>query len=220
MKLLANIQRLLADIYDLETRHDVRDFLVTDRHQLPASAPRNEGQDEELLVTQHRGELALSLFLDARVLARLARRDPLRRLDERNVADWWTVLEGVSHFVYLTHNAHFDKPVDLLELEMQAEVDKYVATLWLLRDQSPAHLPLELHPLLFERTRIDPARAGTRRNLYAAASRHAGAFCRRLERGLARARGIAAHPLAGAQLAELRRFYRLGSLQKIGAAGG
>jgi hypothetical protein len=216
MRVLAQIQRLLAEIYDLDVTHDVRDFLVTDRRRLPAAARANAAhQDEELLVAQDEDELVLSLYLDARVLARLARRDPLRQLDARNVADWWTVLEGVSHFVYLTHNARFDRPVDLLALELQAEVDKYVASLWLLRSQAPERLPLELHPLLFERTHIDRVRAGGRFNLYAAASRHAGAFCRRFERGLARAREAAARPFVTDQLRELRRFYRQGSAQKM-----
>jgi hypothetical protein len=216
MQLLARIQRLLAEIYDLDVQHDVRDFLVTRRAQLPAAARVGaHGQDEELLVAQDDDGLALSLFLDARVLTRLTRSDPLRRLDARNVADWWTVLEGVSHFVYLAHNASFDKPVDLFGLELQAEVDKYVLSAWLLRSQEPEHLPLELHHLLFERARIDPQRAGGRMNLYAAASHHAGAFCRRLERELARARELATRPLVTAQLRELRRFYRLGSRQKL-----
>lgn len=215
MQLAARIQALLGEIYDLEPSLDVRDFLVTDRRRLPPAARLNEAhQDEELLVARDGDGLAVSLYVDARVFARLARRDPLRRIDARNVADWWTLLEGVSHFVYLVHNARHDRPVDRLTLELQAEVDKYVVTLWLLRSQRPSHLPLELHRLLFESARIDPLRADGRAGLYAAASRHAGAFCRRLERSLARAREKAL-PLIASELSELRRFYRLGSAQKL-----
>ncbi len=59
------------------------------------------------------------------------------------MATWrtiWTALEGVSHFVYLAWNAGHDKPVSLLELEMQAEVDKYVGSYWLMRRQLPGSL--------------------------------------------------------------------------------
>ena len=216
MQLLTQIQRMLAETYDLELRHDVRDFVVTRRAQLPAAARIGApDQDEELLVAQLPGELAVSLFLDGAVLRRLRRHDPLQRLDARNVADWWTVLEGVSHFVYVVHNAAHDRTVDRLELELQAEVDKYVISACLLLHQSPRRLPLELHPLLFDRTRVDPVRAGALAGLYATASRHAGRFCRRVEHGLARAREVAARPLSLAQVSELRRFYRLGSLRKL-----
>lgn len=36
------------------------------------------------------------------------------------------IIEGVSHFVYITHRAHRDQETTQLELELQAEVDKYV----------------------------------------------------------------------------------------------
>jgi hypothetical protein len=216
MHLLNQVQRLLGEIYDLELTHDVRDFLVTRRKDLPPVARVGaRGQDEELLVARLPGELALTLFLDAAVLRRLERHDPLDRLDADNVADWWTVLEGISHFAYVVHNAAHDREVDRLELELQAEVDKYVATALLLQRQAPGRLPLELHPLLFARTRIDRSRAGHRFGLYAAASRHADRFCRRLEKGLARAREAAARPFVSSQLGELRRFYRLGSTRKL-----
>jgi hypothetical protein len=216
MRVLGDIQQLLAGIYDLAPGHDVRDFLVTRRARLPKAARIGAAeQDEVLLVAALPGELAVSLFLDAAVLRRLERHDPLRRLDGDNLADWWTALEGVSHFLYVVHNANHDRAVDRLELELQAEVDKYIATLWLLRAQSPAHLPLELHSLLFARTRIDPLRAGVHFGLYAAASHQASRFCRSVERGLARARAAARAPLAAAALTELRRFYRWSSRRKL-----
>ena len=58
---------------------------------------------------------------------------------------------------------------------MQAEIDKYVSTCWLLRRQWPQRFPAELHPLLFERTRIDAALAGERAGLYRTATQLCGA---------------------------------------------
>jgi hypothetical protein len=209
MRVLADIQRLLAGIYDLDPGHDVRDFVVTRRAQLPAAI--DESQDETLLVAALPGELGMTLFLDAALLQRLEQHDPLAHLGNENLADWWTALEGVSHFLYVAHNANHDRDVDRLELELQAEVDKYVGTLLVLRAQAPAHRPLELHPLLFARTRIDPHRAGPHVHLYAAASREAARFCRRVERGLTKVRG----PFAQAALSELRRFYRWSTRRKL-----
>ena len=44
----------------------------------------------------------------------------------------------------------------LLELELQAEVDKYVLCAWLLREQGAGRFPRELHRVLFERAHVDP----------------------------------------------------------------
>jgi len=220
--LLSRLQNLIGGIYDVSIAHDVYDFLVTDRQRLPAGARGGTAEEELIVVEPANGgdEVALSLYLDPDLLARLSRENPLVRLHGGNVADWCTALEGVSHFVYLAWNAGHDKPVSLLELEMQAEVDKYVASYWLLRRQSPQRFPAELRRILFERTHVDPrAAAAGRGELYREASRYAGKFCARLERLLSRsraARGAVAADGGGdaAVLSELRRFYRLTHARK------
>ena len=212
--LLKRLQDLIGDIYDVSISHDVYDFLVTDRQHLPAAARTSGPTDEELIVAQPEGaggEIAMSLYLDPELLARLERADPMQRLHDGNVADCWTALEGVSHFLYLAWNAAHDKPVSLLELEMQAEVDKYVGSYWLMRRQLPDRFPAELLRLLFERTRIDSRLAGGREALYREASRYAEKFCRRLEQSLRGAQGRSEAQV----LAELRRFYRLTDARKV-----
>jgi hypothetical protein len=203
--LLRQLQDLLAGIYDVPVDFDVRDFLTTDRRALPEGV-RESGTDEQLLVQPRAGELALSLFLDPALLARLEAADPLDALHGRNLGDFWTALEGVSHFVCVAWNARHDRDVSVLELEMQAEIDKYVSSCWLLRRQSPQRFPTELHSLLFERTRIDPALAGERAGLYREATRYAARFCRSVERRLRHRSGAAAQ---AAMEPDLRRFYRM-----------
>jgi len=213
--ILTRLQDLIGGIYDVSVAHDIYDFLVTDREHLPAAARGSGATDEELIVAQPEegtsGELAMSLYLDPKLLERLARADPMECLNDGNVADYWTALEGVSHFLYLAWNAGHDKPVSLLELEMQAEVDKYVASYWLMRRQFPDRFPAELLRLLFERTRIDPRLAGGREDLYREASGYAEKFCRRLEQSLRDAQGRSQDEV----LAELRRFYRLTNARKV-----
>src|SRR6202035_3446341 len=153
--ILRRIQELIGGIYDVPIAHDVYDYLVTERTTLPPSAHAS-GCDEELIIVEGADAVGVSVYLDPKLLERFGRDDPLERLDASNVADYWTALEGVSHFVYFAWNAGHDKPVSMLELEMQAEIDKYVASLTLLRRQSPERFPAELLTLLFERTRIDP----------------------------------------------------------------
>ena len=210
MNAATSLQNTLAEIYDLPATPDVANFLMTDRASV-ASLPGARASEEQLLVAQDGDTLSMGLFIDAAVLERLARRDPFCALTQENLADYLTVAEGVSHFVYVAWNAGFDKPVTLLELELQGEVDKYVLGAWLLREQCAGRFPRELHRALFERTRIDPCAAAGRMGLYRAASEYAGRFCRRVATRLACGTHLATREL----LAELRRFYRWGSARKL-----
>jgi len=208
--MLQALQKLLGGIYDVPLTHDVSEFLMTDRSRLPPALGAN-GADEQVLVAKDRDTVWVSLFLEPEVLQRLASANPFEALHTGNIADYWTALEGVSHFVYLVWNASHDRPVTLLELELQAEIDKYIGSLWLLQAQNPRRFPAELHPLLFERARVDAALAGDRIGLYRRANSYAARFCRRLARTL-RPAGSAAHAAA---IAELRRFYRLSRERKF-----
>jgi len=218
--ILRQIQDLIGGIYDVALTHDVYDFLVTDRGHLPASA-RSSSTDEQLIIAQSDDACGISLYLDPHLLERLRRADPIRKLDDENVADYLTALEGVSHFVYFAWNAGHDKSVSLLELELQAEIDKYISSYCLLRRQFPNRFPAELMRVLFERTRIDPALAGDRTEIYRSASRYAEKFCRRLERSLRDSGSLRDSEtptrndvMSQPVMAELRRFYRLTDTRK------
>jgi hypothetical protein len=207
--LLSKLQELLGRIYDVPMSHDVGDFVMTDAAL--ASAASGSSSDEQLLVSETPEALELGLFLDENVLGRLANADPLVRLSEQNLADYLTAIEGVSHFVYVAWNASHDKPVSILELELQAEVDKYVSCAWLLHEQGEGRFPLELYHTLFQRVRVDAGLAGTRAALYRTATRHAARYCRRLASCWSQRRRAVSLDM----LAELRRFYRLGGARKL-----
>ncbi len=207
--LLRSFQRLLSAIYDVPVRVDIADFVITDRGLLPASH-RDTPTNEQVLVASDGETLDISVYLDADMLDRLARADPFTTLNGNNVADCWTALEGVSHFLYLAWNAAHDRPVTLFELELQAEIDKYVTSLWLLRRQHPGRFPVELHHLLFERSRIDPVLARERLAMYESASRYASRFCRALSRRM----DSSVTRVRVETVAELRRFYRLNHQRK------
>jgi hypothetical protein len=208
--ILRQIQELIGGIYDVNVAHDVYDFLVTDRAALPAPA-QGTPTDEQLIVAPDSDAVGVSLYLDPALLERLRHCDPMVKLTEENVGDYWTALEGVSHFLYFAWNTGHDKSVTLLELELQAEIDKYVASYLLLKRQFPERFPAELLNVLFERTRIDPQLANGREGLYRAASRHAEKYCRNLERTLRHSRGEFEQDV----LAQLRRFYRLTDARKV-----
>ena len=209
--MLQALQKLLATIYDVPLAHDVAEYLLTDRSRLPPELQEDE-TDEQVLVAQDGDTLWVSVYLAPAVLERLDAANPFDALHGGNIADYWTALEGVSHFLYLVWNAAYGRPVTLLELELQAEIDKYIASLWLLRSQNPRRFPVELHHLLFERARVDTELAGERTAIYRRANDYAARFCGRLARTLGSGGGGS---MEGPVVAELRRFYRLDRSRKF-----
>jgi hypothetical protein len=204
---LGNLQALLSDLYALDLAYEVDDFVTTDSELARALDAGGRELDEKLLIAETAGEADVSLYLDHEVLERLAQSDPLERLDADNIEDFWTVFEGVSHFTYYAWNAQREKSVTMLEMELQAEVDKYVATALLLLRQGQR--PRALHHWLFEMSRLDERLEGDELDRYRYANRWAGKYCRRL------APAIASAAPDEATRTELRRFYRLSQASKI-----
>jgi len=210
---LRGLQSLLGRLYDVEMQYDVDDFLVTDRRALGGITPVNDRRDldESLLLAETPDGAGVSLYLDPALLARLEEANPLGDLNERNLADYCTALEGVSHFVYTVWRLHGGAPVSLLELETQAEVDKYAATIFLVADQQGGTYPAQVHPRLFDHVSFDARLEPEQYERYRMAHRCAAQYCRRLERRFVD-RG---KPRVEALVRELRRFYRLGSTAKL-----
>jgi len=210
--LLRQMQDLLAGLYDAPAEYDIRDFLITDAAQAAAlQGADRPPTDEQLLIAETDGMVEISLFLDAAVLERLADRCPMRQLTEENLADYCTALEGVSHFHYFVWSAVRDRSVSLLDLELQAEVDKYASALRLTLEQRDGRFPAELFHLLFDRAGFLPHLSRVERSRYEEAHHVAARFCRKLEERFLRPRR--ARPEA--MLAELRAFYRLGRHAKL-----
>lgn len=213
---LRGMQSLLGRLYDVHIRYDVNDFLVTDRRALGGIVPSNDKRilDEELLLAETADGAGMALYLDPSLLERLEHTDPLGELTEGNLADYCTALEGVSHFVYTAWRLDRDAPVSLLELETQAEVDKYAATVFLIAGQQGGAYPIQVHGRLFDRVSFDERLEPEQYHRYRTAHRCAAQYCRRLERRFVQ-RGQAR---IEALVRELRKFYRLGSTTKLAYA--
>jgi len=210
--LLRELQKRLAGLYDAPAEHDVHDFLVTDAaHAAALQGAAAPPTDEQLLVVEEEDGFGISLYLDRAVIERLAERCPLRSLSEDNLGDFCTALEGVSHFHYFVWSAAMARHVSLLELELQAEVDKYASALRLMVGQRAGRFPRELFERLFEGVTFLPHLSPDERSRYEEAHRFAARFCGRLEERFLRRRQ--ARP--DAMLAELRLFYRLGQHAKL-----
>lgn len=203
--MLRDLQNLLGRAYDIELTADVREYLVTDAAMLRPleEEARVRPGPEKLLLVEESGELAMALYLEAALLDRLAGADPWECLADHNLDDFCTVVEGVSHLNYIAWNAGRDKCVTLLELETQAEVDKYVAARLVLARQPGSELCGGLCGRLFENPDFDPALSPEEATRYRDANRLAARYCRSL------AQRFPAAGVAAPMLGELRAFFRL-----------
>ena len=211
--LLNRLQRHLENIYEVQSGYRVADFLIDD----PAlarrldSTPNPRDLPEKLLIRQDGESLDLALYLDPDLLRRLDDNDPTESLHGDNLHDFWMALEGISHFLYLTWNAGHERSVSLLEMELQAEVDKYILAAFLFGRQMRGLVPKALYRQLFHAARFDERLDAAERYRYQSANYFAGRFCSYIEKEFLK-------PGARSGLVNtLRRFYRLTQQRKIKA---
>jgi hypothetical protein len=177
-----SVQRTLETFYWLERGPDVAEFVRT------TDAPSREA----LLVrdADDAVELALVLPTDS---------------EETDGHDAYVqVIEGVSHFVYVAERARIDLPATALELELQAEVDKFVLLAFedgeLVRDRARS-----VHRTLFEDVEFLHGADSEPGRRYRLANELAARIAVRLSRGASNSR----------PQAFLQRFYRSGQTDKI-----
>jgi len=187
----ARIQASIRTSYGLEEAPSVDAFI----------RPIDDAGREVLVVREDEDGLEIALHLPR---AALERRAP-------SFDELCQIVEGVSHFLYLAERARRALPLTQLELELQAEVDKYVLLV---------HGPLAARP--FDRARAARIRArlfeaveyvhpkGTEAgDRYRLANDLAARFAAGLEESFAR-RGHFDHMWRA-----LRSFYAAGQSDKI-----
>lgn len=209
--LLSNIQSQLAAVYETPVHHDVADFLITDAelaHTLENPSERRQNR-ERLLVHQQQDELSISLFIDAKVMHTLNSQCPFGELDQVNLNEFLIALEGVSHFHYLTWHATHERQVTQLELEIQAEVDKYITAMMLLDEQARQADLQQLHERLFDDVLFDTSLDETSSERYREANHYAAKYCQHL------VQQFPAQHREPSFMNSIRRFYRLSQNNKI-----
>jgi len=183
--LASSVQRSLERLYQLDEQASVDEFLQ----------PAEEGERESVLVREaDDGAVEIAVRVPAVSVGDL---DGLCQL-----------IEGVSHFVYLAERARAERSATQLELELQAEVDKYVVLGGAMRsfdvDKSAT-----LRASLFESVRFADAAESDVGERYRVANDLANRFVRRLEQTyVAKKRFVAMRE-------ELRMFYRMGQEAKL-----
>jgi hypothetical protein len=199
------LQRGLEVLYRVETNLQVDAFVIDEEQRRRAGVAR--APREQLLIREDAGELGMGLFVDRAALDNLERNDPSLGLDDANFADFCVALEGVSHFVYLALCAAGHRRVSALELELQAEVDKFVCCVLL---AGPASDRRGLRRRLYDDVRFLDDLDADERDRYRTANAEAARYAEALDRRFVREQRVAD------MLGELRRFYRMGLDDKRG----
>jgi hypothetical protein len=213
---LRELQQRIEELHGAEATPDVTAFVVDEatRRALPGA---REGVPEQLFVRQDPDDpdgLELALYIAPRALAALAGDDPYRRLHAGNLEDYWIALEGVSHFVLVTTRAVAGRPVTALELEIQAEVDKFVEAWKLLTEQGlgPERASRQIMRRLFGHYALNELLPRDEADRYHVATRVARRFCGELVSRY----GRDARPTRVERA--VQRFVRLGLTEKLRAA--
>ena len=205
---LAQLQILLESVHGLDVALEVGDFLIDGEARTRLSP--GASADEALLVLEKGDELRMALFLDERVLGQLVQGAESPWTHQRLQA-FCAAAEGVSHFLYLGHRARAGRPVSQLELEAQAELDKYLCVILQLWAVGRQRSSAQLRHRLFERVELRSGLSAAERDRYRLANALAAASARALE-----AKFVLTGKLEGL-LREVRKLYRLSGGEKLSA---
>ena len=199
-----DVQCRLERIYALEIGPNIVDFLrIGEAHSR-----------EALLLREVDDALEMALVLPPQAAAP-PQRTPVRDAAHYHATDeFLQLVEGVSHFVYVAERARTGLPATQLELELQAEVDKFVV---LSLGQAPITATSKravmldsasgrrLHDMLYDGFRFLHAAGTEAGERYRLANQLAARFTARL---------VATREPTSIEQA-LRRFYRAGQTEKI-----
>jgi hypothetical protein len=203
---LRELQSSLERRYDVNIPYRVDQFFCNDTDTIRSCLGRMPGATEMLLIHEDGDNLDLTLYIDKKTMSRVDAANWEPASIDRHFNAYCAAIEGVSHFVYLTWNAGHNKSVKLLEMEIQAEVDKFVVTA---TNCLPDTAHRALLTRLFDNIRYRDDLSDDEQHRYEQANALACQYCHWLLDSFSldlASRGLRA---------ELARFYRMNSQRKI-----
>lgn len=207
MTILTQIQEEIEGIYNFPSTLPIENFLI-DRQRLIEWLPESQNRNvpETIILREQADQIELGVFIDPKVIGHLENLSPWRHLSLKNLESFCTAVEGVSHFLNLISRMKNSRPISHLELELQAEVDKYLLCLLVLDRQGVGRATQVLLQILFERYQIYHDLKNEEKDRYELANRLAHQFCHRLEK--------LRHPQNRPHLVAAARQFREKSLQE------
>ena len=199
-RFLKTLQKSLQQRYDVSVPYCVSQLVSHNTDYIESSTGSSPDTPEMLLFRQSGDNLDITLFLDAVLLDDLEEEHHRFHLSGERFDNSCIVLEGVSHFLYLTWNAHHDRQVRLIDIELQAEVDKFIyATLDTDNNESTDRLIKRLYCDVSYRSGLSPVL----KHRYEKANALAKLYCDWLSNN------FSLQTPTRELSAELARFYRL-----------
>ncbi|MBI4237823.1 MAG: hypothetical protein HY696_05320 [Deltaproteobacteria bacterium] len=204
--ILQSITDDLARLYQMDAAPPVAPWLVSRaryRRYCTRFAHLDPQRAEMLLLVPQSEGIDVGLYIAPEVTRRLQQTDPRTQLDQHNLAAACVAIEGISHFLCVWWKWSHELPCSLLELELQAEIDKYLLCRhWLRAQGNPGN---DLLGSLFEHYALAGGMDAEAAERYHRANALAHHFC---------------HTLAACRTQEpavqrARAFYRLTHWQKL-----
>jgi hypothetical protein len=192
------LQRSIERIYDIEEVPRITRYLLNEETLQRFSKNIKEG----VYLLEEEGEAHVGVFLKPERFEAFEEGSPLEILDRENFEDFLTVIEEISHFVYLLWSLRKRRPISQLSLELQGEVDKYLTTVFHLAVQNEGRFPAKVFQQLFTEPQWIEGLDGEALRRYEFANKLAYRYCIYLEEEFLRRADLPA------LLQELRRFYR------------
>ena len=204
-------QERLQDIYEIDVVHRANDFLISDGVLADSllGQPKSFPSKEKLLISEHAEGIDLSLYISADVISHINNAHPVELITKGKYSEFCLILEGVSHFLYLVWNAGHNRQVTLFEMELQAEIDKFILLSSFCDDESDMVLASRISGWLFEKHTYNDMLTDDELGRYEQASYYAGKYCMGLQQQ---------YRLSYSNknlLNELRRFYRFSRIDKL-----
>jgi hypothetical protein len=197
--MLRRIQSHLEAIYRIEAP-DVGRFQIDRAQLLEVVGEGVRDAEEWVLVRQVEDGLDIAVFVDEAHLEALDTIGCLSKASQEAFPAFCAATEGVSHFLMLFERVRRCEPVRMLELEAQAEVDKFVSACL----HHPEHSG-EWWQRLFREANLAEGLDPEEVSRYLEAGRLAAGFCAALE----------AQPNVDAMLRYLREFWRASGAQRL-----
>jgi hypothetical protein len=192
---LSKIQDDLEDIYRLDRTLNVNDFVLP-KSSIEAPLDRLE----QVLVCSEDDDLSMSLVLDDSLMVPGL---------QWNLDTFCVATEGVSHVLYLANAAQQGQRISAFELELQAEIDKFLVLVTAVGMECKDALKR-----LFASSTLDTTVVATdEAERYRRANRTAWSFCRQIT-----LRFLGSHRVEQRMeclLREVREVYRMRGTSKL-----
>lgn len=207
------VQTQLECLYGIGLEQRVGDYLINKNEAISyINTPAQTTIPKELFLvrrSEKQDTVEVALFLDRTLMENLSAHNPFESINDQNFSDFCIMIEGVSHFVYYLWKAQQKRNITQLEMELQAEIDKFLMLYFFLRsDKNPVYVQ-QLFRALFDDFHLMDKLTEEQMGRYSTASSLASRYCYNLQKTFQEKQDLTEF------IQEIRLFYHLGQQQKL-----